>query len=212
VVGIPLLALVIGDLAGAQNGAQRFIWLFSYDYINAPKGRPWPTELNFAPALIAFGVAFALCTIALGWQRVQRWAVVGLCVMGVTFTYFLLDGYMRSVTPYWSQKGLIANYYKMRRSPAERLLVWQMYWRGETFYTGNEIFEGPRDERTVFLGDKNVENLKQWIAKHRGRRAFFVVERSRWSQLEGIVPPEAKPSLKIVDHGNMKFYLAQIDL
>ena len=61
---------------------------------------------------------------------------------------------MLRVTPYWTQKGLIANYYKMRRSPDEKLLVWQMYWRGENFYTQNEIYEGPKEERTVFLGDK----------------------------------------------------------
>ena len=74
-----------------------------------------------------------------------------------------------------------ANYYKLRRSPDEHLLIWQMYWRGENFYTQNEIFEGPTAERTVFLGDRNAENLKAWMAKHRGRRAFFVVERSRWA-------------------------------
>ena len=85
---------------------------------------------------------------------------------------------MLEVTPYWSQKGLIANYYRMRRSPDEHLLVWQMYWRGENFYTENEIYEGPTDERTVFLGDKNAENLKAWMGRHRGRRAFFLIERS----------------------------------
>ena len=30
----------------------------------------------------------------------------------IAFTFFLLDGFMRGVTPYWSQKGLIATYYK----------------------------------------------------------------------------------------------------
>jgi hypothetical protein len=116
------------------------------------------------------------------------------------------------VTPYWTQKGLIANYYKMRHSPDEHLLVWQMYWRGKDFYTQNEVYEGPTDERTIFLGDKNVENLKKWIAGHRGRRAFFLVERSNWSRVAEMVPPETKPSLKIIDEGNMKFCLAQIDL
>ena len=53
-----------------------------------------------------------------------------------------------------------------------------MYWRGENFYTQNEIYEGPKEERTVFLGDRNLENLKAWMEKHRGHRAFFLVERS----------------------------------
>jgi 4-amino-4-deoxy-L-arabinose transferase-like glycosyltransferase len=212
VVGVPLLALVVRDLAGVQNAAQRFIWLFSYDYINQPKGRPWPPALNFAPALIGFAVVLALFTVGLAWRRVQRAALAGLCLTAVAFTYFLLDGYMRKVTPYWSQKGLIATYYQQRKSPDERLLAWQMYWRGENFYTQNEIYQGPRQERTVFLGDRNVENLKDWMSRHRGRRAFLLVERSRWNQLEGIVPADAKPSLKVVDESNMKFVLGRIDL
>ncbi len=108
----------------------------------------------------------------------------------MAFSYFLLDGYLMKVTPYWTQKDLVATYYKMRRSPDERLLVWQMYWRGENFYTQNEIYEGPPAERTVFLGDRNAENLKAWMEHHRGRRAFFLIERVRMGALEGMVPAE----------------------
>jgi 4-amino-4-deoxy-L-arabinose transferase-like glycosyltransferase len=211
-VGVPLLGLVLVDLVAIPKDAQHFIWLFSYDYINSPQGRPWPPALDFGPPLITFGVLSSLATLALGWRRIQKWAALGLCLVAVGFTYFLLDGYMMKVTPYWTQKDLIAHYYRERRSPDEHLLIWQMYWRGENFYTQNEIFEGPTSERTVFLGDKNVENLKTWIAQHRHRRAFFVVERSRWSQLQGIVPPESKASLRIIDEGNMKFCLAEVQL
>jgi 4-amino-4-deoxy-L-arabinose transferase-like glycosyltransferase len=212
VVGIPLLALVTVDLAAAPKNAQLFIWLFSYDYINTPQGRPWPPALDFRPALIVFAALFALATAALAWRRIQRAAVVGLCLAAVAFTFFLLDGYMMKVTPYWTQKGLIANYYRMRRSPDEHLLVWQMYWRGENFYTENEVYEGPPDERTIFLGDRNAENLKTWMDRHRGHRAFFLIERSRMSQLEGMVPANARASLKIVDESNMKFCLSSIEL
>jgi hypothetical protein len=211
-VGLPLLALVTVDLAALPKDAQHFIWLFSYDYINTPQGRPWPPGLDFRPALWAFAGVFALSAIALCWRRAQRAGVVAVCVAAVAFTFFLLDGYMMKVTPYWTQKDLIASYYRLRRSPDEKLLVWQMYWRGENFYTQNQIYEGPMSERTVFLGDKNVENLKSFMEKHRGRRAFFLVERARWSSVEGMVPAEARKSLKIVDEGNMKFYLGQVDL
>jgi 4-amino-4-deoxy-L-arabinose transferase-like glycosyltransferase len=211
-IGIPLLALVLVDLAGAPKNAQHFIWLFSYDYVNTPGGRPWPPALDFRRWLIGFGIAFAVAMIAMGWRRIQRGAVVALCLAAVAFTTFLLDGYMRRTTPYWTQKGLIASYYKMRRSPEEKLLVWQMYWRGENFYTQNEIYEGPKEERTVFLGDKNFENLKAWMEKHRGRRAFFLVEQSRYNTLESAVPADARKTLKIVDNSNMKFCLASADL
>ena len=212
VVGIPLLGLVLFDLAGAQKNAQRFIWLFSYDYINSPGGRPWPPALDFRAALIAFGILIAIATLALGWRRFQRQATIALGLVAVAFTYFLLDDFMRRATPYWTQKGLIANYYKMRRSPDEKLLVWQMYWRGENFYTQNEIYEGPKEERTIFLGDRNFENLKAWMEKHRGHRAFFLVEQSRYNTLETAVPADARKTLKIVDKSNMKFCLASADL
>ena len=166
----------LNRVVSAQNAAQHFIWLFSYDYVNTPRGRPWPPGLHYQGVLIGFAVAFGIGTLALGIRRLQRWGAWGLCAIAIVFTYFLLDGYMRQVTPYWSQKGLIATYYRTRRSPDEKLLVWQMYWRGENFYTQNEIYEGPKDERTIFLGDKNFENLKAWMEKHRGRRAFFLVE------------------------------------
>jgi hypothetical protein len=203
---------VLVDLAAAPKNAQHFIWLFSYDYVNTPGGRPWPPGLDFRQALVGFGVVFALAMVALGWRRIQRGAVVGMCLAAVAFTYFLLDDYMRRTTPYWTQKGLIATYYKMRRSPEEKLLVWQMYWRGENFYTQNEIYEGPKEERTIFLGDRNLENLKAWMEKHRGRRAFFLVEQTRYSTLESAVPADARKTLKIVDNSNMKFCLATADL
>ena len=212
IVGIPLLALVLHDLAGQQKDAQRFIWLFSYDYINSPGGRPWPPALDFRAPLIVFGALIALATLALAWRRMLPKAVTALCLVAIAFTYFIVDWYFLKVTPYWTQKELIAHYYRERRSPDEKLLVWQMYWRGENFYTENEIYEGPREERTIFLGDRNLENLKSWMEKHRQRRAFFLIERSRWSQLEGAVPADAKPSLKIIDDSNMKFVLGQIQL
>jgi 4-amino-4-deoxy-L-arabinose transferase-like glycosyltransferase len=211
-VGVPLLAVVMFDLIAAPKDAQHFIWLFSYDYINSPQGRPWPPGLSFVVPLAIFAGAFGLTTVGLAWRRVQRAAAVALCLAAIGFSYFLLDGYLMKVTPYWTQKGLIATYYKQRRSPAERLLVWQMYWRGENFYTQNEIFEGPKEERTVFLGDRNVENFKEWMAKHRGRPAFILVERNRWSQVEGFVPTDARKSVKIVDDSNMKFVLGKVDL
>jgi 4-amino-4-deoxy-L-arabinose transferase-like glycosyltransferase len=211
-VGLPLLGLVCFDLTTSKQSAQRFIWLFSYDYINAPQGRTWPQELNFIPALIVVAVVFGLGVLALSWRRVQRWATVGLGVVGVLFTFYLLDVYMKQVSDIWSQKRLIATYYKTRRSTDERLIAWQMYWRGETFYTANEIYEGPMKDRTVFLGDRNAENLKDYIARNRGKRVFFIVEKTRWSTLKGLLPAESRESLRMIDERNNKFSLAIADI
>jgi hypothetical protein len=82
-----------------------------------------------------------------------------------------------------------------------------MYWRGENFYTQNEIYEGPASERTVFLGDKNAENLKEFLTKHPGKRMWFLIERSRLDGLKGILPESVRPTVKVVNENNNKFYL-----
>jgi hypothetical protein len=137
---------------------------------------------------------------------------VGLSCAAVLFTYFLLDGYMRAVAPYWSQKGPLAVYYQNRRSPEERLIAYQMYWRGETFYTSNEIYEGPTEDRTVFDQDGADEKLKEWIARNRGHRAFFLFERGQLTRLRQMLPIESQPSFKVLDETNNKFSVAQVDL
>ncbi len=213
ITGLPLLAVITHDLVNSPQSAQYFIWLFSYDYVNTPLGRPWPADLDFRAPIIALATGCALLTFA--WAFIPKLRHVGPLLLGlvaVAFTVFILDVYAPKTAAHWSQKPLIASYYKMRRSPQERLIAWQMYWRGETFYTKNEIFEGPLVSRTVFLGDRNVEQLKEWIGRNRGHRAFFIVEQGRLGSLRGNLPPETQASLRIVDERNNKFYLAQADL
>jgi hypothetical protein len=200
--------MVAFDLCDTKNASQRFLWLFSYDYIHSIHGRPWPESLDFSGTLITFVVLFALATAALIVRRARRWALVGLCGAAVAFTFFLLDGYMRDVAPFWSQKGPIAAYYEHRRSPDERLIAYQMYWRGETFYTKNEIYEGPQEDRTVFDQDGSDEKLKEWIAHHRGHRHFFIYERGQQAHLESLLPPEVRGSFRVVDSKNNKFSVA----
>jgi 4-amino-4-deoxy-L-arabinose transferase-like glycosyltransferase len=211
-VGVPLLGLVCFDLTTSKQAAQRFIWLFSYDYINTPQGRPWPPELNYIPAVVVTTVLFGAGVLLLSSRRLQRWATVGLGAVAVVFTFYLLDVYMRQVSNHWSQKPLIATYYKSRRSPDEKLIAWQMYWRGETFYTANEIYQGPMKDRTVFLGDRNAENLKEYLARNRGKRVYFIVETSREPTLRNLLPAEARNSLQPVDRSNNKFELMVADI
>jgi len=211
-VGIPLLLLVTFDLAAVQKNAQHFIWLFSYDYINTPQGRPWPPELDYRIALVVFSSLFAITVLLLAWRRLKTLAMAALALTTVCFTYFLLDVYMKQVSNRWSQKPLIATYYKERHSPDERLAAWQMYWRGENFYTQNEIYEGAKEKRTIFLGDRNAEDLKDFLKRNPGKQVFFVVERTRYDSLRGLLPEPARPSLRIVDDRNNKFYLAAAQL
>ncbi len=130
-------------------------------------------------------------------------------MLAVVWTGFLIDKLFIELSPHWAQKHVIAAYYANRRSPDEKLIAWQLYWRGENFYTKNEIYKDPNAlERTVFLGDRNVEKMQAWFKTHAGKRVFFVVERVRYESLRGILPAASKSSLQIVDQSNNKLYSA----
>jgi 4-amino-4-deoxy-L-arabinose transferase-like glycosyltransferase len=211
-LGLPLLLLVTVDLVSTKHASEHFLWLFSYDYVHSPRGRPWPDQLDFSTWLMVFTGAFAILTAALAGRRLVRPAVGGLCVASVLFTWFLLDVYMREVAPFWSQKDTIAAYYKARRSRDERLIAYQMYWRGETFYTKNEIYEGPQEDRTVFDMDGADEKLTEWMSRHRNQRVFFMYERGRQSRLQSLLPDTSRGTFRVLDEHNNKFSLAQADL
>jgi hypothetical protein len=119
---------------------------------------------------------------------------------------------MPKIAPFWSQKDTIATYYKNRRSKEERLVAYQMYWRGETFYTKNEIYEGPPEERTVFDMDGADEKLTEWLGRNRGKRTFFMYERGREARLKSLLPDSGRASWRVLDERNNKFSLAQADL
>jgi hypothetical protein len=211
-LGLPLLLVVTIDLVNAKNASQHFLWLFSYDYIHSPRGRPWPDQLDFRLPLEIFGALFAILTVALAVRRFVRPATWTLCGVAVLFTWFLLDVFMPKIAPYWSQKDTIATYYANRRSREERLVAYQMYWRGETFYTKNEIYEGLPEDRTVFDMDGADEKLTEWISRNRGKRTFFMYERGREARLRSLLPDTARSTWKVLDERNNKFSLAQADL
>ena len=54
--------------------------------------------------------------------------------------------------------------------------------------------------------------LQAYFKAHGGRRVFFIVERSRYEQLKGLLPEAARPSMKIIDESNNKLYIASATL
>ena len=71
----------------------------------------------------------------------------------------------------------------VRAVDADRLIAWQLYWRGENFWSGDEIWGfAARDEPHAFQSTDNVEFLKYLNDRTRaplGRRYFVVTEGGR---------------------------------
>jgi 4-amino-4-deoxy-L-arabinose transferase-like glycosyltransferase len=211
--GLPLLGVVTYDLCASQDAPEKFLWLFSYDYVHSRGGRPWPPGLEFRPLLLALGVGLTLATALLAFGRTRRLGLYSLPALALAGTVFVLDWYMPKVATSWSQKGTIARYYRERRGPEEHLLAYYMFWRGETFYTKNAIFEGPAEERTVFDHWSDTDaRLTDWLARHRGNRHFFLFEPGREGHLRSLLPSDAQGTFRIIERSNNKFVLAVAQL
>jgi 4-amino-4-deoxy-L-arabinose transferase-like glycosyltransferase len=202
IVALFVAALVAGILSGPSSpgGAAptiaRTAWMV-------------PTALML-PVLALVVVAARRVGRGNGLGRIAPWA---LGAVAVVWTGFIADKWLVELSPHWSQKHVIASYFKHRASEREPLIAWMLYWRGENFYTKNSIYSSSDPaERTVFLGDRNVEKLQAYLNSHPGRRVFFVVERARYEGLRGVLPEKVRPTLTIVDDTNNKLYLASAQL
>ncbi len=97
---------------------------------------------------------------------------------------------------------------------ADRLIAWQLYWRGENFWTGDEIWGQTKDTQTAF---KNIDN-KAFLAylnreSAKGRKFFVITESGRVPTLRTILPTErAKHSFVRENTDSNKFTLVSFTL
>lgn len=98
---------------------------------------------------------------------------------------------------------------------ADRLVAWQLRWRGENFYSGGEIWNPPfEDMKTVFV---DVDNAKfsSWLKPQlgSGKRYFLITEVERVKKLReflgGLTP---KPSFEEIDRSNNKYGMVKFSL
>jgi 4-amino-4-deoxy-L-arabinose transferase-like glycosyltransferase len=95
---------------------------------------------------------------------------------------------------------------------ADRLLAWQLYWRGENFWTGDEIWDARVPEmKTAFVKTDNVEFNKYIADRTRaplGRRYFLITEAGRITSARSLLPERGKTTYEVIDTTSNKFSLA----
>ncbi len=168
---------------GVHDGHTQLVGLFIYKY-----SRPYPEgdAYDFSTPLIVFSALFV--TLLMGWfhARWRRAFIVLTMFAAVAFSHFMNQHYMVQLAPHWTQKHIIGEYYANRHSRDERLVAFQMNWKGENFYTGNRVIP--------YVSTKN-EKFKQWVDDHRGERHFFITEPSRYNRMT----QQAKPKSGKID-------------
>jgi len=99
---------------------------------------------------------------------------------------------------------------------ADRLIAWQLYWRGENFWSGDEIW-GPLPELKTAL--KEVDNvaflryLKDPNVAPEGRKYYIVTEAGRPGSLKTVLPTAtARETVEVIETSSNKFSLAVFQL
>jgi 4-amino-4-deoxy-L-arabinose transferase-like glycosyltransferase len=215
-VVLPLVAFVGHDLALQPA---RLLWLFTYDYVLVPGvGRPWPSpavygsQFQFGASIAIFAVAADIVAALACVRRARRVAIAAAIALAVAWSVWLADDFLVALSPHWSQKQVIAAYYRLRRGPEEPLIAWNLYWRGENFYTRNEISSAPDPmERTEWAYIDVVKRLHEYLPKHRGRRLFFLLDRAQRGALDKALGPALAATVRTVDESNCKLYLLTVE-
>lgn len=200
--GAALLALVTRDLADATSsarpkGTERLIHLFIYNY-----QRSWPQGFDASDALVAFGSVATVLLLVAASARLRRMAVTGLFVLSLAFSLWAIHGHMNPLSQHWSQHHLIRTYYARRASADERLVAWQMNWKGENLYTGNRVI--------VYVSLDNTE-VERWIERHRGETHWFLLEKGRLGNLRRLLDCDER-TCPVADDSSNKFALLRARL
>jgi 4-amino-4-deoxy-L-arabinose transferase-like glycosyltransferase len=91
----------------------------------------------------------------------------------------------------------------------DRLIAWQLYWRGENFWSGDEIFGWLPENKVAFIKTDNVAFTKYINDRTLcplGKRYFVVTESGRALGLRSSLPTErAKKTFEIIDTSSNKF-------
>jgi 4-amino-4-deoxy-L-arabinose transferase-like glycosyltransferase len=95
---------------------------------------------------------------------------------------------------------------------ADRLVVWQLYWRGEQFWSGGEIWAELPEMKTTFQATNNTrfnKYVSDRVLAPVGRRYFFLSEAGRIAGLRSMLPtPRARDTFQVLDTTSNKFSLA----
>jgi len=104
----------------------------------------------------------------------------------------------------------------VRAVDGDRILAWGLYWRGEHFWTGDELQYSlgrvPEMKTAWGLGDPSSEKFLKYLNDRslcpEGRRYWVMTESGRANSIVSVLPtPRAKETFRIEDRTSNKFTL-----
>ncbi len=186
--------------------------LFTYKY-DRKWDAQWTTDFRLvigaAVAVASIGAAFLAAR-----TRALRIAGISITAVGaILLTAWGLWVYMPTISSTWSQKGVWDRYYDLctrtagppdhddkKRYCEEQSLSYKLNWRGETYYTQNEVLPIREDHEFTHFLNQN------------GDRPFFaIMEMSRYrGEFQRNLPAKWKNKSCLIETGNIKFAFTKV--
>jgi len=193
-LGATLSSLVWLDLI---RRPRHLLDLFTYNH-----DRPYPDEVLLSPpfkTLLTVLLLISAAAALISMLRRDARALVATTLSLATVTALALSWHhWPALGAHWTQRELTRAYFDTRR-PDEPLGAFLMNWKGETFYTRNEVLQlSARDPRAEFSA----------FAQRPGR-AFVIVEHARVPLLRSLIPTQR--ITPIATPPNNKFTLLALD-
>jgi 4-amino-4-deoxy-L-arabinose transferase-like glycosyltransferase len=172
-VGSACATALVGRELATGIGPARFILLMTYRY-----SRLWVSTRSFAPVVAVVTVVTVAALAAAAVPLLRRAALLGFGGASLVLCALLLDRVLPRCGADGGQRGVLATYYQDRagdnRSP---LVAYQLNWKGENFYTGNDV--------AIFIS--SGAPMKRYLDERRARNertVYFLTERGRVLGLE----------------------------
>ena len=194
---VPLLILMVLAVAARDliNHPQHLVSLFTYKY-----DREYPREVNprVFLQLLVWGATAGMAVLY--FLRQKAAALATFAGTAIVFAVWVSHYHFNMLSPHWSQYHLWETYYEERK-PGEPIYAYQLNWRGETFYSRNT---------TLQIKESGANQRIRRLVDLPGRE-FIILEQSRFHTLKGILSPDKRNKLQILDRSNAKFYLCVVD-
>ncbi len=206
---VALFVLIGFDL---MSEPQHLKNMFTYKYDRAWRTEEWTP--GFQAAIRVFFAIGAVGMVLLAAPRRRAIVLAGTIVLGANafaFGWWALNDYMPTISESWSQKGIWDAYYdtctrsepprgthrlKAERYCQDSAISYKLNWRGETYYTMNEV-----------IPIRDDEEWNYFIEQNDGRCFYAILERSRIAAFRSGLPAEQRGNMHEVHNENIKFVL-----
>ena len=168
--------------------------LFIYNYDRSYPLREVDPKQVFAALFIGGGLWLALAYV---W-RAKTMLVGTFAVLATAFALYVSWVHWKKLTFHWSQREIFWSYYQGRQSPNEPIAAYLMNWRGETFYSSNDVKQ-----------IKDLGKLTEFV-NQAGREWVIVEAGGRFTSMKGSLEGLGK-KVRVQDKSCDKFILVSVE-